>query len=515
MTKTQTLAAIDLGTNSFHLIIAQADKTTGRFKILGKDREIIRLGSGSTDMKYLTEQAMSRAVAALKRFRLVAESWNAEVHALATSAVREALNKDEFVRRVFAETDIKVEIASGAEEARLIHLGILQALPVFDKNLLMIDIGGGSTEFLFGKGRDAKFSASLKLGAVRLTERFFPAGSVTPKAVQECRAFVRGSLSPVSREAARQHIEVCAGSSGTIATLAGIIRVSKGIDPETSLNGFTFSASELHKTVNAILLHQNARKRSAIPGMEASRTDIIAAGAVLLDEIFRELNIKELTFSEYALREGIILDIIEKRHYKGKVEHLNNIRLNSVYNLADTFHYESAHAAKVAGLSLSIFDQTLKLHKLSSVEREYLEAAALLHEIGLFLSHSQHHRHSYYLIRNAELTGFTENEKEIIANIARYHRKSHPKLKHEGFGKLTEPDRLIVCKLSAILRIADGLDRSHASAVENVELFSSKNSVKFKLHLKPEHSPELELWGASRKKGLFEDIFKLRAEFIN
>ena len=515
MNPTKILAAIDIGTNSFHLVIAEVNLTSGRFRILGKDKEIVRLGSGSTDMKYISETAMNRGIAALKRFCTIAESHSAEIRAIATSAVREALNKDEFLRRVRTQTDIKIEIASGTEEARLIHLGVLQSLPVFNKKILLIDIGGGSTEFLLGSGRKIVFSNSMKLGAVRFTERFFKTHGVNKKSIDECREFVKGSLTPMKREIQKKKFDTCIGSSGTINTLANIIRGTRGEDIEavTGNNGFTFKKAELFAAVNLILKAPNTRKRGAIAGMDSGRVDIIVAGAIILEQIFKELKLESLTFSEYALREGIILDSIEKLHLKKQVTHLNDIRRSSVLHIAEMYHYEKTHGQHVASLALALFDQTKRIHKLTALEREYLEAAAILHEIGFYVSHALHHRHSYYLIRNADLLGFTENEKEIIANIARYHRKSHPKIKHEGFNMLSEEDRQTVIRLSAILRVADGLDRSHSALVKGFTVSSKGKTTTVKLAQKKGASVEMEVWGAERKKALFESTFKTNLVF--
>ena len=515
MHQKKILAAIDIGTNSFHLVIAEVNLTSGHFRILGKDKEIVRLGSGSTDMKYISETAMNRGIAALKRFCIIAESHSAEIHAIATSAVREALNKDEFLRRVRSQTDIKIEIASGSEEARLIHLGVLQSLPVFNKKILLIDIGGGSTEFLLGSGRKIIFSNSMKLGAVRFTERFFKTHGINKASIEECREFVKGSLAPMKREIEKRHFDTCIGSSGTAETLANIVRGLRGedVDLVTSNNGFTFKKNELYAAVNLILKAPNSRKRGAIKGMDSGRVDIIVAGAIILEQIFKELKLESLTFSDYALREGIILDSIEKLHLKKQVTHLHDIRHSSVLHIAEMYHYEKNHGQHVASLALALFDQTKKIHKLGALEREYLEAASILHEIGFYVSHALHHRHSYYLIRNADLLGFTENEKEIIANIARYHRKSHPKIKHEGFNLLSEEDRQIVVRLSAILRVADGLDRSHSALVKGFKIAVKGKTAVVHLEQRKGNTVEMEVWGAERKKKLFEDTFKTSLVF--
>jgi exopolyphosphatase/guanosine-5'-triphosphate,3'-diphosphate pyrophosphatase len=524
MTKPR-LAAIDIGTNSFHLIIVELDTNTGKFNTLGREKEIVRLGSSSTDMKYLHEDAMSRGIDTLKKYKGLADSAGAKVRAIATSAVREAINQNDFIRRVKNETGIKIETASGVEEARYIYLGVLQALPVFDKRILLIDIGGGSTEFLIGYQREIAYDNSLKLGAIRLTQRFFKDRETDSKSVKACRQFIQGYMSPITRECLKYKYDAAVGSSGTIMNLANIINVKRGGGPAARLNNFTFTRDELYEAVEEILEAKTEKQRLKIQGLDEDRADIITAGALIVEQIFKELKIKEMIVSEYALREGIVLDTIEKKYMlKGK-EHLSDLRYKSVMHIAENFRIEKEHALHVTHLALKIFDQTKKLHKLGSTEREYLEAAAILHEVGSFVSHSQHHRHSYYLIRNSEMLGFTEGEKEIVANIARYHRKSHPKAKHADFAKLSSEDKLVVRKLASVLRVADGLDRSHTSSVKNIEThiddlsapLKASNSaplkVTFKLSGGDGKNLELDTWGAESKKSLFEETFECRVRF--
>lgn len=509
------LAAVDIGTNSFHLVIAEVEGTSGNFKILGREKEIVRLGTGSTDMKFLTEDAITRGINTLKRFKGLADAAGAPLRAIATSAVREAINQNEFIKRANDEAGVKVEIASGFEEARFIYLGVLQALPVFDKKILLIDIGGGSTEFLIGQKREVFYDNSLKLGAIRLTQRFFNSDRIEGKAVKECRKFIRGTMNPVKRQLENINFDTAVGSSGTIVNIANMIRIAKTGEPEGRLNNFTFTKEELYEITEKIIDAKTEKQILKIPGLDPSRADIITAGALILEQIFKELKIKQLTVSDYALREGMILDTIETRLALKEHDHLTDIRYKSVIQLAENLKYEKEHSYHTTQLALSIFDQTKTLHKLSNLEREYLEAGAILHEVGCFVSHSQHHRHSYYLIRNSELLGFTENEKEIIANIARYHRKSHPKQKHEAYAKLNPQDQIIVKKLASILRIADGLDRTHASAVKAVNCISNNGELNVMLEKSSSTngSLELEIWGAEIKKDLFEETYGVKVKF--
>ena len=507
------IAAIDVGTNSFHLIVAEFHPRTGRIRTLAREKELVRLGSGSTDMKYLSDAAMGRGIEALRLFKKIADAYRAPVRAIATSAVREALNQDEFIRRVRSEAGVKLEVASGPEEARLIYLGVVQALPVYEKSILCIDIGGGSTEFVVGKRGNVQSANSIKLGAVRLTERFFPGGTVTEKGVKECRKFVRGMLTPIMREVNRYTYRQVVGSSGTILNIGRIVHTQRSGRSEFSMNSLAFTADELSDVVEQILSWKQSSDRVRIDGLDQARADIMPAGAIILEQIVREFGIESIVCSEYALREGIILDTMEKSKERPSFHHLSDIRYHSILRLSEQFHNEWTHGRAVADIALSLFDQTQQLHRFTVKEREYLEAAALLHEIGLSISHALHHRHSYYIIKHGDLLGFTENEKEIIANIARYHRKSHPKLKHDGFRLLSTEDQSVVMKLAGLLRIADGLDRTHSGSAGAVRFRSTRRRATIVVSPRRRKDLEIEFWGAERKKDLFETAFGVSVEF--
>lgn len=510
----RNLAAIDVGTNSFHLIVVRMDTRTGRFKIINREKEFVRLGEGSTDMKHLSRDAMNRALTTLKRFKRVAGGLHAEIRAIGTSAVREALNKKDFLQRVKRETGISIEVASGVEEARLIYLGVLQALPVYNNQLLLIDIGGGSTEFLVGKKGDVLFDHSLKLGAVRLTDRFFRDRGGMSKKIRQCREYIAGTLLPVVRELKKIEYQTVIGTSGTIQNIARMILEEKNSDNVLSFNSYSFTRKDLKSVIEKVIEAAVHDSLDELKGLDPNRLDIIVGGTLILEQLFDQLNIQELTVSQYGMREGIILDTIEKRYPRG--DHtFEDFRRDGVVHLAELFSYEKEHSHHVTHLALRMFDQLGKLHELGPAERELLEAASILHEVGLFVSHSQHHRHSYYLIRNAELLGFTENEKEVIANIARYHRKSHPKPKHENFQTLSDEEKNTVTKLAAILRIADGLDRSHACLIADIVCRRRGKSVTLRLLPANGKQIDMEMWGADRKKDLFEETFGVDVRFVD
>ncbi len=504
------LAAIDIGTNSLRLVVAEP-RLHGAFLVVGRDREAVRLGTGRTDMKYLGRAAMERAIRTLERFKLTAQLHNAEIRAVATSAVREAINREEFLRRVRERLGIDIEVISGFEEARLIYLGVLQALPVYAKRTLVVDVGGGSTELILGRRGNAEYVNSLKIGAIRLSQAFFPDGIVRRKKVEACREFLAGALYPVRRELREAHPEAVVGTSGTFQNICGMLLASKGKEIPFLMNNIPVARAELEEIVEELLRRRTPEERARIPGLDPARADIIVAGALILEQIYRQARIDRIVYSGYALREGVLFDALRK---PAGSRALSDIRRRSVMHLLSLYGVDRGHAHQVRGLATMLFDQTAPLHGLGGEHREFLEAAALLHDAGYHISHAQHHRHTYYLIRNAEALGFTDREIDIIANTARYHRKSHPKPKHENFAHLGAEDRETVRKLAAILRIADGLDRTYKNVVARVECRRRGRACALHVHAHPRRDPALELWGAERRKELFEEVFGVSVRFI-
>ncbi|MDP9006609.1 MAG: Ppx/GppA family phosphatase [Actinomycetota bacterium] len=501
------LAAIDVGTNSIHLVVARPVGNQ-RFEILEREKDVVRLGRGSSDMKTLSPDAIDRGVASLRRMRRIADAHAAAVTAVATSAVREATNREEFLERVRTEADIDVQVISGFEEARLIHLGVLQAVPAYDRRLLLVDIGGGSTELLVGEGGDVMTARSLKLGAIRLTERFFTTSKVKSSQVKECRQYVRAFLAPAVRDICGIGFEVAIGSSGTIMNIGEMVALRRGSMPH-STNNLELSRDELGEVVDLVLEAETTKARARIPGLDEKRVDIILGGALLLEQVFAELGIDSMVVSDFALREGVLLDVLQQQERRSSLHHLSDLRFESVRHLAARFDDDRSHAEHVTGLATALFDQTSEMHGLDSTCEEYLEAAGLLHNIGLAISHEAHHKHSYYLIRNAEqLTGFTNREIEIIAQVARYHRKSAPKSKHPEFAGLRPEDQDVVRKLAGILRVAIGLDRTHAGVVQTLECRrepDDPSQLVISVHAAPNTDPSLELYTAELRSELLED----------
>ncbi len=512
--RSDTLAAIDIGTNSFHLVIARV--ASGRkFETIDREKEMVRLGSGTGNMKRLTPEAMDRGVQALERFRRLADAVDAPVAAVATSAVREAENGHDFIRRARDEAGVQIEVVSGIEEARLIRLGVLQALPVYDRQHLVVDIGGGSTEIIVGRRDEDLFVRSMRLGAVRLTQQFFPEGRASRSAVSDCRKFVRASLAPVGSDLGDRGIEVAIGSAGTIQAIAALVAAERSSLPSLkTLNGLELTREEVTSVAKRLAKAQTVDERRRIEGLDAKRADIIVAGAIILEEVLNELSIKKFLISDYGLREGVLLDAYERLHGSAR-HHLHDVRQRSVRRLVELCDDDPQHSAEGARLALLLFDALGPWHKMDDVERERLEAAALLSNVGLVISHTQHHRHTYYVVRHSEhLVGFTDHEIEIIALVARYHRKSAPRAKHPEFAALGKNDRNQVRELAALLRVAVGLNRPRSVRVEDITC--AKKEGKLTIHVAAAEGEDLSLgiYTAAERKDLLESVLGRPLEIV-
>jgi exopolyphosphatase/guanosine-5'-triphosphate,3'-diphosphate pyrophosphatase len=495
-----------VGTNSLHLVVART--TDGdRFEVLTREKEMVRLGSGSTDMKELAPAAIERAVGALARFRKIADTHGAPMRAVATSAVREAENRNDLIKRAREEANVEIEVVSGVEEARLIHLGVLQALELYDRRLILCDIGGGSTELLIGEQGDALASVSFKLGAVRLTNRFFATEGLHPSAVDSCRRHIQEVLASFDRAVAEHGFDIAVGSSGTIEQVFRLARGLAGEEPLRTLNAAVLPRKQVVAVVEELIRARSEGTTSGLPDLDPKRADIILAGALVLEGVVKRFGIKELVLSEYALREGVFLDTIARQR-GGSLPHLRDVALRSAIDLMQACDEDPAHSEHVARLSLELFDATADHHGLGPDARSLLEAAALLANVGLVISHNKHHKHSYYLIRNSDrLVGFTDQEIEVVALIARYHRKSAPKASHPEWAALDDDDQRIVAVAAAVLRVAIGLDRSHRQLVTGISVGEDDGRLVLTIDTRdPEADHSLELYSAEERCGLLADV---------
>ena len=514
MTVTRALAAIDVGTNSVHMVIARPIDG-GSPEVLARERMPVRLGSGGEDMRLLRADAMDRAVAALVECRHIADAHDAEVAAVATSAVREADNQGDFLRRAHSEAGVTVQVVSGVEEARLIHLGAMSAVPIAGRPHLVIDIGGGSTEVIVGHGTAPALARSLKLGHIRLTDRFFPSGQIEEGAVKACRRHIRSFVAPVAREASEIGFEVAVGCSGTITSLAYLCAARRGESLRSAANA-TIEYSDLRDVVADLITRPRPKDRLGVPGLDPGRSDVIVAGAVLLRQMFKALGIESMVVSTGALREGLLLDRFNRRDRSRDdgLHHLSDLRRSSVLALAHSYHEDLNHAEHATDLALELFDETATAHGLGISDSELLEAAGLLHNIGRFVAHSSHHKHSYYLIRHSErLAGFTEGELELIALVARYHRKSEPLPRHAEYAALTKDDRYRVRVLAGLLRLGIALDRTYRRAVQRVHATVTDEAVDIDVEVADRTDVDIELFTAHRNSGLLADALGRSVNF--
>jgi exopolyphosphatase/guanosine-5'-triphosphate,3'-diphosphate pyrophosphatase len=497
------LAAIDIGTNSVHMIVVQV-RADMSFEVIDREKDMVRLGAGGLDGRALTPEAMQAALQVLSKFRRLAESHGVEeIVAVATSAVREAENGGEFLRAITHQTGIRARVISGTEEARLIHLAANYGTGAPGEISVAVDIGGGSVEITRGLGPNIDLGRSFKLGVIRLTERFVKSDPISPRDERKLIRHIDSELGKYLHQLARAGFDRVIGTSGTILSLGAIVAAEEGRST-TALRDRRVSAKQIHR-VRKLMTSLDLERRLKVPGLDPRRGDLAVAGAILVDVILRGLGASELTLCDLSLREGLVLDYIA-RHRKeiAQADRYPDVRRRSVIELGERCNYWPEHAQQVARLSTALFDHTRGIHGLTDHEREWLEYASLLHDVGVHISYVGHHKHSYYLIRNGDLRGFDPDEIEIMALIARYHRRVMPNRRQEGFGELKRKQRRMVRTLASMLRLAENLDRSHSQPITGVELHDRGEDAL--LQLRTAGDAELELWAAARQVGPFERV---------
>jgi exopolyphosphatase/guanosine-5'-triphosphate,3'-diphosphate pyrophosphatase len=498
------MAAIDIGSNSIHMVIAEVD-ADGSIIPLWRMKEMIGLGGASFPGGKIPLQTIEKAISALARFQQAALQRHCEkIIAVATSAVREATNGGDLIAKVARQLGINIHVINGREEARLIYLGVRHSLPLRGGPHLIIDIGGGSVEFIVADHRRPMLLESRKLGAARMTSDFVHSDPISDEDLEKLRAHYRAELQPIADEVARYKPVQTIATSGTLENLAAMSDPSPrtvGDDKPRSIERGAFS------DLLSKLLKMKSSERAKLPGLDEPRKDQIVAGAVLLDEIFRLFRTRRIQMCKTALREGILLNYLS-RHLPDLMirQQIPEPRLRTILGLARRCAWYKSHSEQVARLTLELFDQLKSLHGLGAGERELIQYGALLHDIGWHISRKSHHKHSMYLIQHGELKGFSSEEVRIMANIARYHRKSAPKRTHESFALLSPRAQNIVRVGAALVRIADGLDRSHSHVVREVRCRTTDREVKCAISTR--WDAQLEMWGATRKSEMFQKVFK-------
>jgi exopolyphosphatase/guanosine-5'-triphosphate,3'-diphosphate pyrophosphatase len=498
------LAAIDIGTNSIRLMVAEPQRG-GNYRILDEEKEPTRLGEHLSKTGRLDPQSMERALAALRRMKQIAEGFQvSELKTIATCAVREATNGPEFCQRALDELGIEIEVIGADQEARLAFSSVQRAFDLTNQHVAVVDIGGGSTEIVLAFGNLIEAVYTTQLGAVRLSEAF-PETS-TPEGFGELIDFIDRHL--------RKHTKnpvfvphILFGSGGTFTNLAAMMMAAKGQDA-MPMRGYQVSRAEVRHLLER-LRKMPLKERAAVKGLSPERADIIVAGLAIIDRVMERFDVNSLQVHHRGVRDGLVLAMIEQAHGAGVGKPLD--RDAALERLAASCGCEMAHSRHVAKLAGSIFEQLAPHYHWQASDQALLEAAAKLQDVGYLINYDQHHKHSYHLILHSRLPGFQPHELEIVANVARYHRGASPKRKHANFHALSMRDQIRVKQLAAILRVAGGLDRSNSGQVTGVVVeFGRKQNIT--LRLQSAHDPEVDIWGARKRAKLFEKVFDVELE---
>ncbi|MEA2687364.1 MAG: exopolyphosphatase / guanosine-5-triphosphate,3-diphosphate pyrophosphatase [Actinomycetota bacterium] len=504
------LAAIDLGSNSFHLLVVDAS-ADGHFVPLARDKEVLRLGDMVSREGRITEAGLAKAVDTIRRFKTQADSLGVtELMACATSAIRDADNGGEVIDAIYAATGVRVGLLSGLEEARLVFQAVRASVVIDPGPALCLDLGGGSLEVMVGGPEGLLKAVSLPLGVGRLTTELVRDDPPSGDDVRRLRQRLTATLAPVAEEMAGLRATMAVATSGTLSDLGRMALARReGVVP-MSLNQVAVTREELEE-LHADIMSSTVGQRTKMAGLDARRADQIPAGSMVAVVAMELFGIRELTMSAWALREGIILEVIGRADPALWTSDAHLIRRSSVLGLARRCNWDEAHSRHVARLATDLFDATTSLHGLGPDDREMLDHAALLHDIGHHVAHESHHKHTAYLVQHGRLRGYDPEEVDALACLARYHRRGDPKPSHEPFATLGPDRQEQVTKLAALLRLADGLDFSHTGTVTGVDV--RIDDARVRIAVTGTGDLQMELWGARRKRQLFEKVYDRRLEF--
>lgn len=494
----ERLAAIDIGSNSIHMVVAETEPNGG-YRVLGREREMVRLGKTGFSDGALSEAAMRDGLEALAKMTTLARLKGAEqVVAVATSAVREAANGADFLARVKALTGLGVQVLTGVEEGRLIHRAVREVVDLGPGTAAIVDIGGGSTEWIATRAGKIEQVLSLPLGSLRCAAdvKRDPPSAVS---IGRLRRRIEKSL---GQTVPRGSIDRLVATSGTAVCCADLIDHLAG-RPWKELSGALreVRAKDLAQLIER-LRPLKRRQIADLPPVGLPRSESLLAGGVLLQELVAHAGVDRFQVCDRALREGLVLAAIGQP--VPAMAEPRDLRRRQVLQLAERAESVYRHNLQTARLAVRLFDLTASLHGLGTREREWLEYAALLHDIGYSIHYRGHHKHAYYLITHAVLDAFDPREIEIIAHVALYHRGASPKASHPTLAALKPWQQRAIRKLAALLRVADALDRTHASRVE--ELYCAIRGRKVTLEVLSRYAVDLELEAAGETARLFEKV---------
>ena len=497
-------AAIDIGSNSVRLAVAEAE--VGRpVRTLATEREVTRLGTSVFSEGSVSKEAMDNLCRVLERFRGIIEKNHVmAARAVATSAVRDARNQDEFLRRVTVSAGVPVEIISGIEEARLIHAGVQAVWPHPEQRMLIIDIGGGSAEVIVGENGRMKAAFSKPLGAVRLKQMFLAHDPPGAEDMDRLHGFIDEKIAPALKKIGKGGFDRVIATS---STAAAVICAINGIDRKTRELGDRKRATsaQVDRLVADLTAEKLTARRKRI-GIGPRRAEIIIGGAAVLGRLLQEFGAKSVYYSLAGVRDGIIADLAARR-VGADLARLDKEQRRIVESMARKFGVDVRHARKTAELAGTLFDGLKPLHALPADSGKLLEAAAYLVDIGHYVSDMGHHKHSQYLVANADLPAFTAEERGIVAQLCRFHRKSMPSARHVSFQALSAVNQRLVLRLVPLLRLADALDRSHDQRVDALAVELQADQVV--IALRSDADTNLELWAGERAGEVFRQVYGL------
>ncbi len=499
----QRIGIIDLGSNTTRLIL-MAYQPHLCFKLIDEVSETVRLAEGASDDGLLQPLPMKRSIEALKMFYTLCRAADVQqIVAVATSALREAANQYDFLAQLKQQTELDLRILSGEEEAYYGYLGVINSLPFTDG--IVVDIGGGSTEVTAVRGRAISVASSQPVGVVRLTERFVQSDPISKKdfrALEQAVAATFAELDWLKPDVG----PTMAGLGGTVRNLARIDQKLRNY-PLDRLHGYIFTREALDDIVE-LLRRSTLRERESLPGLNRERADVILAGAMILRQLMYQGDFPQLMVSGQGLREGLFYEYFLTGQ---PLPLFADKRAFSVRNLALISNYEALHASKVRELSLMLFDQLQSLHNYGQWEREMLDYAAMLHDIGVQVGYYDHHKHSAYLVFNSALQGFTHREVVLLAMLTRYHRKGSVDVSTYRV-ILQEDDEERIARLSAMLRIAEYLERSKSQVIHSLRVECDADMVK--VYVQAVGDATVEVWDANRRTRLFKRAFGKDIEIL-
>ena len=501
------LAAIDVGTNSIRLVVAEVEPD-GNYRVLDEERQMTRLGRGFYQTGQLGRAPMERTLEALCKMKAIADGFGVkELRVVATAAVREASNGPDFRREARQRCGVQMDVISQEEEGRLAFKSVNRHFPLEQRSIAVVDVGGGSVEVVLAAAGVINQVHSLPLGAVRLTERY---GKSDPLSDKHWRKMRRAIDRAIDEEIGEPPFaaEVMFGSGGTFTNLGAMVQCER--EGRSSLiRGYIMTRADLARLLDRLLeTPLGARRRMC--ALNPKRADIIVAGAAAVARLAKRLGSQRIVVNDRGIRDGLLVSMIEELGARGASPAPVTDRMTWVREFARKCRSNERHCDQVARLAVQLFDSLWEPFEIPASARDILEAAALLHDVGYLINHSKHHKHAYHLIMHGDLRGFSPREVEMIANVARYHRRAFPKKSHENFARLDKNDRRLVRQLAGILKVAEGLDRTHGQVIRGLLVEVDDDGVKVVVDAKTD--PQVEISDSVRKSPLFEETFGVDLE---